>query len=56
MRQQFKTLKQALIMLLLVVVAIRIVLWAITPFIPYIIGILVVVSVLGILIYRTTRL
>jgi hypothetical protein len=48
-------LRQALITVLLAVVGLRIILWAIEPFIPLIVGLVIVVSVLGVLIYRTTR-
>jgi ABC-type uncharacterized transport system permease subunit len=49
---KLKNIKQYLITALIVVIAIRIIAWAIEPFLPYIVAGLVMVAILGVLIYR----
>lgn len=50
-----KKIKSILLSLVLGAIALRILVWAITPFLPYVVGALVLVTILGVILYRTTR-
>jgi fatty acid desaturase len=49
------SIRQYLVTILAVVVMLRIVLWAIIPFIPYILTGVVLLTVIGVALYRTTK-
>lgn len=50
--EKFRQIKQALIWLLIAVVALKVVLWVIEPLVPLILALLVFVMVFGVLVFR----